>query len=351
VVAATPGDDGWDVQTVAEIAPCAGCPDPARAGIAVTQDGPVVVYADPEQGVMAARLDGSDWNVETVEAGADGTGISVAAGADGAVAAAYYASPGSVSVATSDGGGGWQAGEAAAVGEAASPDGGTETDDGSDGRSTGIALTDDGTVYLAYVDLALDAVQLASAAEGQAFEPVETRATEAGRWPDVAATPDGATVSMTWYAPERQDLAYGSFQDVSGIVVAAPSPPFAVSTETGGETGECGPEVAEAATELEVTAPVGATGTGFEPTCLVAPAGEPLVLTFENADTGQLHNADFLTEAGGETLFTSGEPVTGPETQGPADVDPQEEGSYYFQCDVHPDTMTGTFVVVKASKK
>ena len=286
-----------------------------------------------------------------MEAGADGTGISVTAGADGGVAAAYYAAPGSVSVATSDGDG-WQTSEAVTVGEAPSPSGTTGADEASpDGRSTGIARTEDGTVYLAYVDPAVDAVLLASAAEGGGFEPLEIRGTEAGRWPDVAATPDGATVSMTWYAPERQDLAYGSFQDVSGITVAAPSPPFAVSTDVGGGTAECGPDDAEVLTDLEVLAPVGATGTGFEPTCLVAPAGEQLTLTFENADAGQLHNADFLTEVGGETLFTSGDPVTGPETQGPADVDPQEEGSYYFQCDVHPDTMTGTLVVVKASKK
>jgi plastocyanin len=31
------------------------------------------------------------------------------------------------------------------------------------------------------------------------------------------------------------------------------------------------------------------------------------------------------------------------------DVDPIEEaGDYYFQCDFHPTTMTGTFVVAEA---
>jgi plastocyanin len=213
-------------------------------------------------------------------------------------------------------------------------------------------VTDDGTVYLAYVDPGADAVILASSADGAAFDPIETSGTEGGRWPDVAVTPDGATVSLAWYAPERQDLAVGTYADVSGLEVAAPSPPFAVSTETGGSTGECSADsAAKPTTDLTVTAPVGAQATGFTETCLVAPAGQPLTLTFDNQDPGQTHNADFLTAAGGDPLFTSGPLTPGPETQKNPKVDPQDPGTYYFQCDAHPTTMQGTFVVVKAPKK
>jgi plastocyanin len=42
-------------------------------------------------------------------------------------------------------------------------------------------------------------------------------------------------------------------------------------------------------------------------------------------------------------LFT-GEMVTGPGTV-TYEVDALEPGTYFFRCDVHPTTMTGTFVV------
>jgi plastocyanin len=354
VIAATPRGDRWDVQTVAELGSCTNCLDPARTGIASTPDGPVVVYADPVAGaVMAARQDGRRWTTETVEQGADGIGISVAAGPQGSVVAAYYAAKDTVSVASSDGGA-WTASQAGTVG-APSP---TPTDDAAtapaapdEGRSTGVDVTDDGTVFLTYTDPA-SGVVLASSADGAAFEPIETRATEAGQWPDVAVTPDGATVSVAWYAPAEQNLAFGTYAEASGITLAQPSPPLELSSEAGG--GEtCSADTADPTTDITIVAPVGAQGTGFEQTCVVAPAGEELSLTFENQDPGAPHNADFY-ESGPpaeNSLFTSGPLTPGPETQREPNVPPQDEGTYYFQCDAHPDTMNGTFVVVKAPKK
>ena len=345
VIAATPDGDAWVVQAVADLPACTGCDVPGRTGIAATSDGPVVVYADPAAGVTAARPDGRRWATEVVDSGADGTGIAVAADADGALTSSYYDAPGSVSVATSDGAG-WRVGEGA-----------SSTGSGSgeaEGLSTGVAVSDDGTVFLTYVDPGADAVMLASSADGGPFEPIETPGTEAGRWPDVAVTPDGATVSLAWYAPVNEDLAFGTVTETSEIQVAAPSPPFAVGTLAPGGDADCGPDTADVLTDLELTAPPGAATDGFEETCLVAPAGEKLILTFDNQDPGQLHNASFYPDAastGEETLFTSGEAVTGPATQGPEPVDEQDAGTYFFKCDVHPDTMNGTFVVAKAPTK
>jgi plastocyanin len=349
VVAATPSGDAWEVQTVAELAACAACPDAARTGIVATPDGPVVIYADPAGGVTAARLSGRTWTAETVESGVDGTAISASADADGAITAAYYASRGSVHVASSDGGG-WQTTEAASVSAAsASPSGGGD-EASVDGRGTGVDVTDDGAVYLTYVDPGANAVMLSSSADGSKFEPIETRATEGGRWPDVSVSPDGATVSLAWYAPDGQDLAFGTYDDVGDIKVAAPSPPFAVSTGAA-TTGECTEESVKPVTDIELVAPVGAAGSGFDTSCIVSPAGEELSLTFDNQDPGIPHNADFLTEAGGDELFSSGALAAGPETQTVPKVDPQDPGTYYFQCEAHPTTMNGTFLVVKASKK
>ena len=355
VIAATPQGDGWDVQTVAEIDPCAGCADPARTGIAATPDGPVVVYADPaSDAVMAARQSGRTWTSETVEAGADGGGISVATNADGTVVAAYYAAKDSVSIATFDGGA-WTATEAATLGAPAptpTPTSGPSASPAPaasmQGPSTGVDLADDGTVFLTYEDPA-SGVVLASSSGGGAFAPIPTRASEGGRWPDVAVTPDGTTVSLAWYAPDQQDLAFGTFADAGEITVAKPSPSLVLSTEAPAGA-ECSSDTTKPTTDITIAAPVGAAGTGFDQTCIVAPAGQKLSLTFDNQDPGVPHNVDFLTKSGGDELFQSGLPAPGPETQTNPGVAPQKEGTYYFQCDVHTN-MNGTFLVVAASKK
>ena len=343
VIAATPTGDGWDVQTVAEVTQCSECPDPARTGIAVGADGPVVVYADPASGaVMAAGLHGRSWTSETVEARADGTGISVDVGTDGSMFAAYYAGRDTVSLAVNDGDG-WVATDAATIGSG-----------NADGQSTGVAVADDGTVYLGYVDPATGSVVLAAGSAGGVFEPIPTRATEGGRWPAVDVTPDGATVSLAWYDPEGQDLAYGTFADSTDLVLAAPSPPFVPASGAPGGGAECTADTTPPATDVTVVAPPGAAASGFDVTCVVVPAGEEISITFDNQDPGQgqLHNLSGYTDStAADQLFTSGPAAQGPETQGPAPFGPFDAGSYYFQCDVHPTTMNGAFVAAKVKKK
>jgi plastocyanin len=341
VVVATPRNGGWDVQTVATLTSCKGCPQPERTGVAVGPGGPVVVYADPaEDSVMAARLHGRSWTSERVEAGVDATGISVAVGKDGTTFAAYYAGKGTVSLATSDGEG-WAATDAATIGS------GTV-----DGESTGVAVADDGTAYLTYVDPGTGAVVLASASDGGGFEPIATRGTEGGRWPAVDVTPDGATVSLVWYDPEGEDLAFGTIADSTGLVLAAPSPTFVPASGAPGGGAECTADATPPTPDVTVIAPPGAIDSGFDQTCVVVPAAQKVSITFDNQDPGQSHNLSGYTDpSAAEQLFTSGLPAAGPETQGPASFGPFDAGTYYFHCDVHPATMNGTFLVAKAKKK
>ena len=99
---------------------------------------------------------------------------------------------------------------------------------------------------------------------------------------------------------------------------------------------------------------VAAEGTAFEPTCLVAPAGEPFPIEFDNRDpvavTGP-HNIAIAVdeEAVASDPIFKGELVNGPETVSYDVPAIQDEGSYFFQCDVHP-TMTGTLAVVAAGR-
>jgi plastocyanin len=89
--------------------------------------------------------------------------------------------------------------------------------------------------------------------------------------------------------------------------------------------------------------PIGAEGLEFDTSELSLPAGSPSVIAFDNQDQGFAHNVSIYTEQGGESLF-EGEFVTGP-TQVEYEVPPLEPGEYYFQCDAHPTTMTGTVTV------
>jgi plastocyanin len=81
----------------------------------------------------------------------------------------------------------------------------------------------------------------------------------------------------------------------------------------------------------------------FDRDCLAAPANQPFTLTLNNQENGIPHNVSIYPNGqAGNALFKGGM-VTGVQTtvyrvQGLA------PGTYYFQCDVHPD-MNGALVV------
>jgi plastocyanin len=82
-----------------------------------------------------------------------------------------------------------------------------------------------------------------------------------------------------------------------------------------------------------------ASGVAFNVSELSLPAGQENTLPFDNRDAGIPHNVSIYTQEGGEALFE------GEITTGPAKIDYQvpalDPGSFYFQCDVHPQ-MSGT---------
>jgi plastocyanin len=79
---------------------------------------------------------------------------------------------------------------------------------------------------------------------------------------------------------------------------------------------------------------------GFAETSMTVPAGVPLVIDFQNADTGVQHNWAIYDPADGSELFK------GPILVGPAaatlQVKALQPGTYKYVCDIHPQTMTGT---------
>ena len=88
--------------------------------------------------------------------------------------------------------------------------------------------------------------------------------------------------------------------------------------------------------------PVAANNLAFDTDQLELPAGGEVVILFENQEAVP-HNLSVYTSPGGEALF-QGEVVSGPtevEYRFPAPA----PGSYHFQCDLHPTTMSGTVTV------
>jgi plastocyanin len=139
---------------------------------------------------------------------------------------------------------------------------------------------------------------------------------------------------------------------VAGLLLAACSSSSSSSRSTSGSTATATStstsSPATANTQFEVTAPVGASNSGFQETELVAPADTDLEILFINEDAGIPHNIQIF-----EGTSTTGTPVWTPNGNelitGVADVTYEipglAAGTYTFNCYSHPATMVGTLTV------
>ena len=83
----------------------------------------------------------------------------------------------------------------------------------------------------------------------------------------------------------------------------------------------------------------------FDPTTITASTGVEVTVTLDNRDAGVLHNVSFYNNPSASAEIYVGELYTGPSVDDYVFTAPSTPGDYFFRCDVHPDTMTGAFIV------
>lgn len=110
-----------------------------------------------------------------------------------------------------------------------------------------------------------------------------------------------------------------------------------------------GPEEPEEPEEKPVVVAVAAGPNaaveGFDRDALSFPAGEPVELEFDNQDPGVPHNVGVYADEGfAEPVFVPDGTIAGP-ARATYGIEPLEQGTYFFRCEVHPTTMTGTIDV------
>jgi plastocyanin len=78
----------------------------------------------------------------------------------------------------------------------------------------------------------------------------------------------------------------------------------------------------------------------FSAPCMAAASGLAFVVRFTNNES-EPHNVAIYTDRSKATSVTVGDTVTGPNKTVDYPVDGLAAGDYYFECTIHPATMTG----------
>jgi plastocyanin len=105
----------------------------------------------------------------------------------------------------------------------------------------------------------------------------------------------------------------------------------------GGSSGGGGASCSPSGTTIHVVA----SGFAFDQKCYAAPAGQAFTVDFDNKDSAPHTFSVYTDDSASSALFKTPQ-ITG--EQKTFQEKGLQAGTYYFQCDVHPN-MNGTFVV------
>ena len=114
----------------------------------------------------------------------------------------------------------------------------------------------------------------------------------------------------------------------------------ATGNVTGNVTGTAGN-----ATGNATVVGLSAQNIAFNVSTITVPAGANVTVNFDNEDSGVPHNFAVYTDSSASQNIFKGEIITGPATTAYNFTAPADPGTYFFRCDVHPEQMTGDFVV------
>jgi plastocyanin len=120
--------------------------------------------------------------------------------------------------------------------------------------------------------------------------------------------------------------------------------PSAITVGAGGIPSPSATAQATSCTPSGTQLSIEVSGLAFDAGCLAAPADTAFTIAFDNQDASVPHNLAIYPEGDGTKAIFTGTLVTGVATQ-TYNVDALPAGTYRFQCDVHPTTMNGTFIV------
>ncbi len=217
--------------------------------------------------------------------------------------------------------------------------------------TTGIAVDQKGVHYVAWADTGNSRIQLSTNRGGE-FRSQPIFNSEAGGNPSIAVSGDGRSVGLAWYDSAEEDLAVATSGRQEVQLAFSPQNPSRPSPGQAppsvGTDQPCEPE--GGATELEIAAPSGAAASGFDKTCLAVGANTDFSVVFANDDPQVPHNwslyIDSAAQARPEGAPEDFELITGP-AETTYDVPALDPGDYFYRCDAHPTTMTGTLVVAE----
>jgi plastocyanin len=94
-----------------------------------------------------------------------------------------------------------------------------------------------------------------------------------------------------------------------------------------------------------VTINLVAQNMAFDKNSITVAAGANVTITFNNKDTIPHNFALYTNSSATPPAIFQGQTVTGPTTVTYTFTAPATPGTYFFRCDVHPTSMTGSFIV------
>ncbi len=100
----------------------------------------------------------------------------------------------------------------------------------------------------------------------------------------------------------------------------------------------------ENASDQGVIVDLAANNIRFDKSTITVPAGAHITMNFNNQESVPHNFALYKTSEAQDVIF-KGEVITGPKEIVYTFDAPTEPGTYFFRCDIHPQTMTGQFIV------